>query len=92
MCDVVSGLVPDVIAGGNHVDAGIEELVADLRGDAEAAGSVLAVDDDEIGRQFLAQRRYLAQDRLAPGPPHYVAQVQDSQRVPFSRSAARRSR
>ena len=41
-------LVPDMVAGGDAVDAGIVQLGADLGGDAEARGGVLAVDDDEI--------------------------------------------
>ena len=41
-------LVPDVIAGRHHVDAPVEQLVADLARDAEAGGGVLGVGDDEV--------------------------------------------
>ena len=41
-------LIPDMIAGGHDVGAGIEKLGQDLLGDAEAAGRVLAIDHDEI--------------------------------------------
>ena len=41
-------LVEDVVAGGHHVGAGVEDRAEHLLGDAEAAGRVLAVDDDEI--------------------------------------------
>ena len=38
-----------VVAERDDVDAGGEQLVGDLRRDPEAAGDVLAVDDDEVG-------------------------------------------
>ena len=41
-------LVPDVIARRHHVDAPVEELVADFAGDAEAGRGVLGVGDDEV--------------------------------------------
>ena len=41
-------LAPDVVAGGDHVDAGGEQLLGELRGDAGAVGDVLAVGDDEV--------------------------------------------
>ena len=37
-----------VVAERDHVGAGPEQLVGVLRGDADAAGGVLAVDDDEV--------------------------------------------
>ena len=41
-------LIPGMIAAGDDVGAGVDELVIDRLGDAEAAGRVLAVDGDEI--------------------------------------------
>ncbi len=41
-------LIEGVVAERDRVDAGGEALLADGLGDAEAAGGVLAVDDDEI--------------------------------------------
>ena len=41
-------LIPRVVADGHDVGAGIEEFLVDRLGDAEAAGSVLAIDRDEI--------------------------------------------
>ena len=38
-------LIPDVIAGGQHVDAQAEEVVRDLWRQAEAAGRILAIGD-----------------------------------------------
>ena len=50
-------LVEGVVAERDRVDAGGEEFLADRLGDAEAAGGVLAVDDDEIEPPALAQGR-----------------------------------
>ena len=41
-------LVPGMIAERDGVGAGVEQFAIDRLGDAEAAGGVLAVDDDEI--------------------------------------------
>ena len=41
-------LIPRVIAERDGIGAGVDELVVDRLGDAEAAGRVLAIDDDEI--------------------------------------------
>ena len=49
-----------VVAERDHVDAGREQLVGDLRRDPDAAGGVLAVDDDEVRRVALAQARAAA--------------------------------
>ena len=38
-----------VVAERDRVDAGRKQLVGDLRGDSQAAGDVLAVDDHELG-------------------------------------------
>ena len=41
-------LVPGMIAERNGVDAGVEEFAIDRFGDAEAAGRVLAIGDDQV--------------------------------------------
>jgi hypothetical protein len=43
-----------VVSEGDHVDASAEDLVGGLGSDAHAAGGVLAVDHDEVGRVPLA--------------------------------------
>jgi hypothetical protein len=50
-------LVEGVVAERDRVDAGGEERVADRLGDAEAAGGVLGVGDDQIEPPAVAQRR-----------------------------------
>jgi len=80
-------LIKGVIAECDRVGAGGEELVADRFGDAEAAGGVLAVDDDEIELPPLAQSRQAADQRRAPGPADDVADEQE----PHQPRPARRS-
>src|SRR3546814_4040932 len=50
-------LVPAVVAQLDRVRTGLVKLRADLVGDAEAVGGVLAVHDDEIERQAPAEVR-----------------------------------
>ena len=69
-------LIEGVVAERHRVDAGGEELLADRLGDAEAAGGVLAVDDDEIEPPARAQERQPAEDRGAPRAPDHVADEQ----------------
>jgi len=60
--------VPDVVAGGDDVRAEVEELVGDGRREAEAAGGVFAVDDEEIdGVGFKDVRKVFADDVAAGG-------------------------
>ena len=47
-------LVPDVVAGGEHVDPKAEQVVRDLRRQAEAAGGVLAVGDHQVDDELAA--------------------------------------
>jgi hypothetical protein len=60
--------VPDVVAGGDDVGAEVEELFRDGRGEAEASGGVLAVDDKEIdGVGFKDVGKVFADDVAAGG-------------------------
>ena len=56
-------LIEGVIAERHRVDADGEELLEDRLGEAEAAGRVLAVDDDEIEPPAGAQKREPARGR-----------------------------
>ena len=74
-------LVPDVVARGQHVDPGVEERLADLDRDAETGGGVLAVDDERIELQPLAQfGRALDQDGTARSPDD-IADVEQAHAV-----------
>src|SRR5262249_42868665 len=66
-------LVPDMVAGADDVDTGGVELVADLLGDAEPSGGVLAVDDDEVEPELASQARHMLQHDVAPGAPNDIA-------------------
>jgi len=48
------GVTEGVVAERQHVHAEIEELARGALGDADAPGRVLAVGDDEVGREALA--------------------------------------
>ena len=58
-----------VVAERDRVDAQGEHLVRRARRDAEAAGRVLAVDDDEIQRELLAQGGKQHRSVRRPIPP-----------------------
>ncbi len=66
--------VPDVIAGGDAIDAGLVQVGRDQRRQAEAVGRVLAVDDDEIEIELRAQRRQMRDDRVASGSADNVTE------------------
>ena len=44
-----------MIAGRHHIGAGVEDVLQDLLGDAEAAGGILAIDDAEVDAKLLTQ-------------------------------------
>jgi hypothetical protein len=69
--------VPDVIAGGDNVSAEVEELVGDGRGEAEAAGGVFSVDDEEIDGVGFKDVREVFADDVAAGGTEDVADEKD---------------
>ena len=70
-------LVPDVVTGGDDVRAEVEELFSDGGCEAEAAGGVFAVDDEEIDGVGLKQvGQVLVHDVPARGA-EYVAYKQN---------------
>jgi len=66
-----------VVAQRDDVDARGEQLVGDLRGDAEAARGVLAVDDHELRRVLGDERREQRQQRATAEAADEVAHEQD---------------
>ena len=73
-------LAPDPVPERDHVGAGGEQALGDLRGDPPAVGGVLAVDDAEVHRELLAQR---GEPRLEGAPARgaeHVAHEEDPQR------------
>src|SRR5262249_26035668 len=77
--EVVVDLAPvvGVVAERYRVDAGAEHLVGDVRGDAQTAGRVLAVDDDERRLVALTQLRQQREQRAPPGTADDVADEED---------------
>jgi len=67
-----------VIAGGDHVDADLEQLVGGLCGDPDAAGGVLAVGDYEVGRVPLAQPGHRRGEPVSTGAADDVRDEEDA--------------
>ena len=79
-------LVPGMIAERHRVDAGIEEFAIDRFGDAEAAGGILAVSDDQIELPVAHKLRQPLKDDGAPAAPNHITDEKDAH---FSRLADR---
>ena len=75
-------LVPDVIAGRHHVDAPVEQLVADLARDAEAGRRIFGVGDDEVDGVVVDEGAEALPDELAAGAPDDVADEEDAHQKP----------
>ena len=82
-------LAPDVVAGGEHVHPGVEQLEGDLGRDAGAVGRVLAVGDHEVDGALFLERGKPPQERVAPRLAEHVADEEDVHRL-SPPSAARR--
>src|SRR3546814_221046 len=65
-------LVPAMVAAGDDVGPGFEKLAADLVGDTEAGGRVLAVHDDEVEAEALAQPREMRRNSIAARPADHI--------------------
>ena len=66
-----------MIAGGDDVGAEVEELVGDGGGEAEAAGGVFAVDDEEINGVGFKDVGEMFADDVAAGGAEDVADKKD---------------
>jgi hypothetical protein len=78
-------LVPGMIAERDGIGAGPGQVLVDRLGDAEAAGRVLGVDDDEIELPVADQSRQALQHDGAAAAPQYVADEQNPH--PFTPSS-----
>jgi hypothetical protein len=70
-------LVPDVVAGSDDVGAEFEELFCDGGGDAEAAGGVFSVDDEEVDGVGFEDVGEVFADDVATGGSEDVADKKD---------------
>ena len=71
-------LVPDVIAGGDYIDAQFEQFFGERRSDAEAAGRIFAVGDHEIDGVIFHEPRQAVLDDVSPGTAENVANEENS--------------
>jgi hypothetical protein len=69
--------VPDVVAGSDDVGAEVEEFLGDGGGNAEASGSVFAVDDEEIDDVGFDDVGQVFADDVAAGGAEDVADKKD---------------
>jgi len=67
-----------MIAEGDRIGAGVDQLMVDRLGDAEAAGGVLAVDDHEIERPVGDQLGQQVGNGEAPGTADDVADEENA--------------
>ena len=58
-------LIPGVVAERDGIGAGVEEFLIDRLGDAETAGGILAIDDDEVERPVPDHTGQIFRDRGA---------------------------
>src|SRR5947209_480183 len=65
--DKCLALIESMVAERHAIGASIEKIIADRLGDAEAAGGILAVDDDEVERPVAAQPRQMVEHHGAAG-------------------------
>ena len=72
-------LVPGVVAERDRIRAGIEQFLVDRLGDAEAAGGILAIDDDEIERPVADHAGKMFDDGGAAGLADDVTDEEDTQ-------------
>ena len=67
-----------MIAERDGIGAGVDEFVVDRLGDAEAAGGVLAVDDDEIELPVAHQPGQALEQDGAAAAAHDVADEENA--------------
>ena len=67
-----------MVAAGHRIGAGVEELLVDRLGDAEAAGGILAIHRDEIEPPVAHQPGQTLEQDGAAAAAHDVADKQDT--------------
>src|SRR5207248_9493463 len=58
-------LVPNMITGGEHISAQLEEFLSDRRGDAKAPCSIFAIDDQQLDSVSFNQMVKMVAQNLA---------------------------
>ena len=72
-------LIPGVIAERDRIGAGVEQVLIDRLGDAEPAGGILAIDDDEIERPVADHAGQMFGDGGAAGLADDVTDKENTQ-------------
>ena len=67
-----------VVSTGEHIDAGLQQLLGDLRRGPAPRGSVLGVGNDVVGGDLIAQGGKERRDRAPACLAHDVAQQEDA--------------
>ena len=70
-----------MIAGGQAVDTGVEQLARDIAGQPEAARRILAVGNREIELETIFETRQLRLNHLASRPPDNIADEQNTHKT-----------
>src|SRR6266478_498236 len=78
-------LIPGMVAAGDHVGTGVDEVLIDRFGNAEAAGGVFAVKRNEIELPLPYERAEAFEQNSAPAASHDVA---DKENAHLSRGPA----
>jgi hypothetical protein len=68
-----------VVAERDHVGAGSQQPVRELRGDPGSVGDVLAVDDADVDVELVAQRRQTFVQRAPPCDSEDVGEKKELQ-------------
>ena len=68
-----------MVAEREHVGAGSEQPVGELRRDARTVGDVLAVDDADVGAELLAQAGQAFLEGAPAGDAEDICEEEDSQ-------------
>src|SRR6516165_12751874 len=81
-------LIPGVIAERDRIDAGVDELPVYRLGNAEAAGGILAIGDDEIEFPIANEIRQALVDKGTAAASDNVADKKDAHAYAFRKSIA----
>src|SRR5579871_717829 len=77
-------LVPDVIAGGQHIAAKVEKLVGDSRCNAEPAGRIFRISDHQVDLVGLHDVSNMVAHNLAAGAAENISNKENLHKVRVS--------
>jgi hypothetical protein len=66
-------LVPDMIAGGEHIDPDFKQFPGDIRGQTETGRCIFAIGDDQIDLVAIYQTIKFAYQSLAAGAANDIS-------------------